>query len=100
MNNAETVSHLRKYVLTNHGTFSWPTDACGYDQHMLFVEHRNKCWRGGSAEQWRDFVLAYAESLVSKPEPNHEEIVAEAESELDGTSSVGICEAISGLVAK
>lgn len=64
MNNHETAEHLRRYVEDAHGTFSWPTDACGYDQHMKFVGHRNKDWHGGTDEEWKKFVLDYADSLV------------------------------------
>lgn len=63
MNNKETAEHLRRYIQSSHGTFSWPTDACGYDQHIAFVRHRNKHWLGGTEEEWNDFVLAYANSL-------------------------------------
>ncbi len=66
MNNKETAAHLRKYVEEAHGTFSWPTDACGYDQHIKFVDHRNKNYEEVSkmdAEEWKKFVLDYAESL-------------------------------------
>ena len=49
MNNKETAEYLRKWckeIQASH--FSWPTDACGYDQHIEFVSHRNKKWKGGS----------------------------------------------------
>ena len=48
MNNKETKAHLQNYVTRNTGTFSWPTDACGYDQHIKFVKHRNENWKEGT----------------------------------------------------
>lgn len=64
MTNAETAAHLREYVKSAHDIFSWPTDACGYDQHIRFVRHRNANWRGDSTNAaWIAFVLAYAETL-------------------------------------
>jgi len=67
MDNGQTAEHLRKYVTEQHGTFSWPTDACGYDQHMKFVKHRNNNWKGGTDEEWTKFVLDYADSLAPLP---------------------------------
>ena len=70
MNDKETAEHLRKYVEEEHGTFSWPTDACGYDQHIKFVEHRNANYdrvQKMSKEEWKQFVLDYAESLTNHP---------------------------------
>ena len=69
MTDAETAAHLRRYVAgqTYRGMFSWPTDACGYDQHMRFVEYRNTNWHGQSKEEFDAFVLAYAESLDPAP---------------------------------
>jgi len=63
MTNAETKSYLLKWVTENHGIFAWPTDACGYDQHIKFVDHRNKNWHGGDFNQ---FVIDYANSLTEK----------------------------------
>ena len=34
--------------------FSWPTDACGYDQSVRFVKHRNLHWHGGTCEEFVD----------------------------------------------
>lgn len=73
MTNEETANHLRDYVKSRHGTFSWPTDACGYDQHIAFVKHRNENYeRIGkmTGEEWNQFVLDYADSLNAK-EPSH-----------------------------
>ncbi len=62
MTNKETVAHLREYIKQSHDIFSWPTDACGYEQHIRFVEHRNKNWHG-PREAWNQFVLDYADML-------------------------------------
>ena len=63
MTNAETKAHLLEWVKHNHGLFAWPTDGCGYEQHMKFVEHRNKHWEGGSTAEFNQFVIDYANSL-------------------------------------
>jgi hypothetical protein len=63
MNNKETKEWLLKWVKEPHGIFSWPTDACGYDQHIKFVDHRNKNWKGGDFNQ---FVIDYANSLTEE----------------------------------
>lgn len=70
MTNAQTAEHLRKYVEQPHGTFSWPTDACGYEQHIKFVKHRNANSDKVSEmnnEEWKKFILDYADSLTTKP---------------------------------
>ena len=67
MNDEETVAHLRKYVDYDsmNVPFSWPTDACGYDQHIKFVKHRNENWEEAyqSEKSFKDFVLDYADKL-------------------------------------
>ncbi len=63
MTNAETAAHLRQYVHTMHSQWSWPTDGCGYEQHIKFVAYRNAYWRGGMPETFVQFVLDYAERL-------------------------------------
>ena len=67
MNNKGTAAHLREWVKTVHMPFDWPTDACGYEQHIKFVMHRNKNWTGPglhySNDKYNDFVLAYADML-------------------------------------
>jgi hypothetical protein len=63
MTDKETAVHLREYVKKIHGDFSWPTDACGYNQHMRFVTHRNNNWKNGSREEFNQFILEYANSL-------------------------------------
>ena len=62
MTNEETRQHILEWRDRNNGIFSWPTDACGYDQHIKFVEHRNKDWSGGDFTQ---FVKDYAISLTA-----------------------------------
>jgi hypothetical protein len=64
MSNKETKEWLLKWCEKperNH--FSWPTDACGYDQHIKFVDHRNSCWEGHTFEEFVQFVKDYALSL-------------------------------------
>lgn len=65
MTDAETVAHLREWADGggNHGRFAWPTDACGYDQHIRFVTHRNENWRGGNQQEFSEFVRKYADML-------------------------------------
>lgn len=60
MTNAETAAHLREWVKQPSSIWSWPTDACGYDQHIRFVKHRNQNWHGGN---FNEFVLDYANVL-------------------------------------
>ena len=59
---AETAAHLREWADHSHGPFHWPTDGCGYTQHVRFVQHRNACWQRFHGS-FREFVLAYADSL-------------------------------------
>jgi hypothetical protein len=61
MTNIEAAKILREWA--ESGTFSWPLDR-DYDQHIKFSEHRNKNWHGGSKEEWRRFILNYADSLL------------------------------------
>ena len=64
MTNQETKDHLFRWCeKPNLMPFAWPTDACGYDQHIKFVEHRNKNWYGGSSQEFIIFVKEYALSL-------------------------------------
>ena len=69
MTNKETVAHLREWVKhPPKSIFAWPTDACGYDQHIKFVKYRNKYWfsmKDGVADwpNFNDFVLHYADKL-------------------------------------
>lgn len=68
MNDKETADFLRKWCDTpeTHLAFGWPTDGCGYDQHIRFVEHRNRNWHGGERQDFVAFVRAYADSLGSE----------------------------------
>jgi hypothetical protein len=61
----ETADYLRKWVVGeySHGVFAWPTDGCGYEQHIKFVKHRNNNWKGGDNNDFNRFVLEYAERL-------------------------------------
>lgn len=61
MTNKETKQHLLAWCESNHDLFSWPTDGCGYDQHLRFVKHKNTHWYGGD---FIEFVRDYANSLV------------------------------------
>lgn len=65
MTDEETAEWLRKWCSdpSKHTVFGWPTDACGYHQHIKFVDHRNKNWNGGHDDDFIKFVLAYANSL-------------------------------------
>ena len=60
MNNKETAEHMRLFMEEPRMPFSWPTDGCGYEQHIKFVQHRNENWKGGD---WGQFVLDYAAQL-------------------------------------
>jgi len=66
MSDIETAKHLREWVKTKHGLFSWPTDGCGYEQHIKFVEHRNSYFKGGTPEDFNKFVLEYADTLDNR----------------------------------
>ena len=62
----ETSEHLLAWCKDPYLTpFSWPTDLCGYDQHVRFVKHRNKNWSGGD---WIEFVRQYAIALTKEGE--------------------------------
>ena len=64
MTDQETAHHIRNYVSSGpHGVFSWPTDDCGYDQHIKFVNHRNENWEGNTDKEFNQFLLDYANTL-------------------------------------
>lgn len=66
MNDQETASHIRKWIKDKHSIWSWPTDLCGYEQHIRFVRYRNKYWDSDSYQgTFDDFVSEYAEKLSS-----------------------------------
>jgi hypothetical protein len=60
---AETAAHIREWCSRARCAFSWPTDGCGYEQHMKFVTHRNLNWHGSGDEAFTRFCLDYADSL-------------------------------------
>ncbi len=68
MTNKETAQHIREWVNSpyNARPFSWPTDGCGYKQHIRFVEHRNKNWHGDGMDEFNRFVLDYADAIESE----------------------------------
>jgi hypothetical protein len=68
LSNKETAEHILEYIKHTHGVFSWCTDGCGYYQHMRFVRHRNANWKGGSRDEYNEFVRQYAETLLNEPE--------------------------------
>ncbi|MDY0144310.1 MAG: hypothetical protein RBR97_20700 [Bacteroidales bacterium] len=63
MTNEETKAEILEWCGTgNRGQFSWPTDACGYDQHIKFVKYRNEYWKGQC--DFIEFVKEYAEKVL------------------------------------
>ena len=62
----EVVEHIRAYFKESHSHWSWCTDGCGYNQHIKFVEYRNKYWLGEGHQKYKDFkqfALEYADKL-------------------------------------
>ena len=75
MTDAETAAWIREWVrkarLEGCDLFSWPTDGCGYAQHIKFVNHRNTQWSPRverTLKGFYDFCLEYADTLA-QPEP-------------------------------
>jgi len=68
MTNEETIKHIRDNIDKPRGHFSWITDGCGYEQHIKFVKHRNDNWCGDSQDEWKKFVLDYADELEKEQE--------------------------------
>jgi len=73
--NKQVSEHLKEWIKETHGVFGWPTDGCGYNQHIKFVKHRNKNWdnyylkhfekyNGDVNKLFNDFVLEYANNLL------------------------------------
>lgn len=60
MTDAEAAVEIRRWCEVPRDVFSWPTDCCGYEQHIRFVYHRNDKWTGGD---FRQFALDYATAL-------------------------------------
>jgi len=69
MNDKETADLIRKWVKRKNSGgvshFSWPTDMAGYEQHILFVNHRNNNWAGGTDAEFDKFCLDYADGLTT-----------------------------------
>jgi hypothetical protein len=63
LSNAETAKAIREWVSKPQGPFSWPTDGCGYNQHIRYVKHRNTHWGTPEIQDYKKFVLDYADSL-------------------------------------
>lgn len=72
MTNKQVIAYLRKWVEDVHGVFAWPTDACGYEQHIRFVKYRNARLRETTPENlkaanqqadYKSFILEYARKL-------------------------------------
>jgi len=65
MTDSQVAGHIREWVRSRNGFggFSWPTDGCGYAQHMKFVEHRNRNFTSDYPHDFRQFCLDYADSL-------------------------------------
>ena len=63
MTDAQTAQQIRSWLEAPRGVFSWPTDPCGYDQHIRFVQHRNENFKGGGIKEFRKFASDYADSL-------------------------------------
>lgn len=65
MTDAETSAYLLQWCDKPHlHPFAWPTDSCGYTQHIRFVRHRNQNWTGGAPSDFVEFVRQYALTLV------------------------------------
>ena len=61
----EVVEHIRAFFKGSHSPWSWCTDGCGYNQHIKFVEYRNKYWGKGHKKykDFKQFALEYADKL-------------------------------------
>lgn len=67
--NKQTAEHIRLYIASwPHGMFSWPTDGLGYNQHVRFVQHRNENWKGGSDDDFKQFLNLYADKIEKEPD--------------------------------
>jgi len=65
MTNQETANHIRKFFKSSHShpVWGWPTDGCSYEQHINFVQYRNKYWNGDGFKKFKIFALDYADKL-------------------------------------
>ena len=64
MTDAETAATIREWCASTRSHWSWPTDVCGYTQHIRFVRHRNEHFKPG--DDFKTFALAYADSLEGR----------------------------------
>ena len=63
MTNQETANHIRNWFNSPRSHWGWPTDGCGYDQHIKFVKYKNNYWDNGGFEEFKIFALDYADKL-------------------------------------
>ncbi|OHB71896.1 MAG: hypothetical protein A2W23_06510 [Planctomycetes bacterium RBG_16_43_13] len=87
MTDKECADHIRAHHNRNTSHWAWPTDGCGYEQHIKFVKYRNKYWQGRSYDKYKQFALDYADKL------ERGEIDAETDPECDecGGDGIKIC---------
>lgn len=87
MTDPQVVTYLRDWVKDKGRTrLSWPTDMCGYKQHLRFVWYRNEYWtefyyprrewdldpqreKEIYHQTWLEFVLRYAQELEEEKIP-------------------------------
>jgi len=91
MTNKETAAEIRRVVaLGTRPLFSWPTDNCGYDQHIRFVLWRNKYWNENyQGDSFAQFCLEYADMLEKEDYEAYMEeqrlaVMKQAKEESDG----------------
>lgn len=66
MTDTETVAHLRRWLTEGRRSiWGWPTDPCGYSQHIRFVHWRNDYWDTYEGT-FDDFVQEYADKLEAE----------------------------------
>ena len=67
MTDQEVVAHLRQWVQHPPASpFAWPTDGCGYHQHVRYAKHRNAHYDWLCTQSWEvflNFVSEYADKL-------------------------------------
>lgn len=69
MTNKETAAHFRQWFEKSHGPFAWPIDACGYNQHVRFVQYRNENWNESCPfADFKSFALDYASKIENDPD--------------------------------
>lgn len=64
VNDKDTANMIITWCNSVHGPFSWPTDGCGYTQHIKFVKHRNANYNGTTEAEFKQFALDYANTLL------------------------------------